>query len=156
MRCMTWQRSSVNRRVVGSSPTGGVEERPAKEAVAQSLGAGLFYCRGGDADGCDLRSEVRSAGRPATSSGGQWFRCLRLRVGVPGAPEFEQVVSGCDQLPFGLAGGEAAAQEAIGSANAFRVREDRLDDLLASAVERLPFRFREHRLDPARFVALAG
>src|SRR6266545_5516884 len=109
------------------------------EAVAQSLGAGLFYCRGGDADGCDLRSEVRSAGRPATSSGGQWFRCLRLRVGVPGAPEFEQVVSGCDQLPFGLAGGEAAAQEAIGSANAFRVREDRFDDLLASAVERLPF-----------------
>jgi hypothetical protein len=50
-------------------------------------------------------------------------------------------MGGCDQLPFGLAGGEAAAQEAVAAPDVFRVREDRLDDLLAPAVERLAFGF---------------
>ena len=65
-------------------------------------------------------------------------------------------MGGCDQLPFGLAGGEAAAEEAVGAPDVFRLREDRFDDLLASAVEQLPFGSREHRLDPLRFGALGG
>jgi hypothetical protein len=65
-------------------------------------------------------------------------------------------VGGGDQLPLGLAGGETAAEEAVGAPDEFCMGEDRYDDLLASPVERLPFRAREHRLDPLRFVALAG
>jgi hypothetical protein len=72
-------------------------------------------------------------------SAGQRLRDRRCGLSEAGAPEFEQVMGGCDQLPFGLAGGEAAAQEAVGAPDAFRVREDRLDDLLAPALERLPF-----------------
>lgn len=48
--------------------------------------------------------------RPGLSS--QRFGDRRLRVSEAGAPEFQQVVSGCDQLPLGLAGGEAAPEEA--------------------------------------------
>src|SRR6266516_1826325 len=58
---------------------------------------------------------------PALSAGhrfGTCFCCLR----EAGAPEFEQVVGGCDQLPFGLARAEAATEEAVGAADAFRVR----------------------------------
>jgi hypothetical protein len=61
-------------------------------------------------------------------------------------------MGGCDQLPLG----EAAAEEAVGAADEFRVREDRFDDLLASAVERLPLGLRDNRFDRSRFVALAG
>jgi hypothetical protein len=50
-------------------------------------------------------------------------------------------VGGGDQPPLGLTGGETAAEEAVGAPDDFRVREDGLDDLLASAVERLPSGF---------------
>src|SRR6266852_9493455 len=96
---------------------------------------------------------ARSA--PVASTGLR-FRDRRCGLSEAGAPELEEVVGGCDQLPFGLAGGEAAAEEAVGAPDVFRVREDRFDDLLASAVEQLPFGSREHRLDPLRFGALGG
>src|SRR6266851_4903768 len=96
---------------------------------------------------------TRSA--PVASTGLR-FRDRRCGLSEAGAPELEEVVGGCDPLPFGLAGGEAAAEEAVGAANAFRVREDRFDDLLASTVERLPFRCRQHRLNPPCFLALPG
>jgi len=65
-------------------------------------------------------------------------------------------VGGGDELPFSLAGGEAAAEEAIAAPDEFGVREDRLDDLLAPAVERLASGFRQQPLDPTCFLALAG
>src|SRR6266700_5819658 len=92
---------------------------------------------------------------PALSAGHRFGTCFCCLCEA-GAPEFEQVVGGCDQLPFGLARAEAATEEAVGAADAFRVREDGFDDLLASAVERLSLGLRERRLDSLRFVALAG
>jgi hypothetical protein len=53
--------------VVGSSPTSSMEEKPANEAVAQSLGAGLFYrLRAG---GCGRRGfgSLCRAGRSAAA-----------------------------------------------------------------------------------------
>src|SRR6266540_6441437 len=126
-------------------------KRPAHEAVAQSLGAGSSLV-------CAVVGWVSdwAARLASTFSAGQRFRDRRSCVSEACAPEFEQVVGAGDQLPFGLTGGEAAAEEAVGAPDAFCVREDRFDDLLAFAVERLPFGCRQHRLDPLRLVALAG
>src|SRR6266508_3356244 len=91
---------------------------------------GVFYwphCwRGGGMleEGGRRGARGRSNGRRQGPRGG------RSCSSEAGAPEFEQVVGGGDQLPLGLAGGEAAAEKAVGAANAFRVREDRFDDLL--------------------------
>src|SRR6266487_3325772 len=91
----------------------------------------------------------------AAASGRQRFRDRRLRVCEAGAPEFEQVVGGCYQLPLGLAGGEAASEEAVAAPDHLRVREDGFDDLLASPIESPSFGRREHRLDPLCFLSLA-
>src|SRR6266700_5441448 len=96
------------------------------------------------------REWVRSAGfgwwrwSASSQSAGQGFRDRLCCLSEAGAPEFEQVVGGCDQLPFGQTGSEAAAEEAVGAADEFCVHEDRFDDLLASTVERLPLSLREH------------
>ena len=67
--------------------------------------------------------------------GGWWFgdRPIWLAVGLVVAQELEEVVGGCDELPFGVAGGEAAAHEALGASDGLGVREHGLDDLLSSA-----------------------
>jgi hypothetical protein len=51
------------------------------------------------------------------------------------SPEFEQVVGGGDQSPFGAGGRSASSVEAIHAAVELGVAEHRLDDLLALAVE---------------------
>jgi hypothetical protein len=53
------------------------------------------------------------------------------------APELEQVVSGRDELPFGRAGRQAAALEAVDTPQDLGVGKDGLDDLLSAAIERL-------------------
>src|SRR6266511_3011311 len=135
----------------GCQNLGHVLRRCRIEAVAQSLGAGSSLV-------CAVVGWVSdwAARLASTFSAGQRFRDRRSCVSEACAPEFEQVVGAGDQLPFGLTGGEAAAEEAVGAPDAFCVREDRFDDLLAFAVERLPFGCRQHRLDPLRLVALAG
>ena len=90
--------------------------------------------------------EVPGRGRAWLGGGG----------GVAGAPEFEEVVGGGDELPFGLAGLEAAALEAVDAADELGVGEDGFDDLLAASVERLSGRCVQNRFDPLGFVALAG
>ena len=55
------------------------------------------------------------------------------------APELEQVVSGRDELPFGRAGRQAAALEAVDTPQDLGVGKDGLDDLLSAAIERLAF-----------------
>jgi hypothetical protein len=75
---------------------------------------------------------------------------------VAGAPEFEEVVGGRDELLFGLAGLEAAALEAVDSADELGVGEDGFDDLLAASVERLPGGCVEDCVDPVGFFTLAG
>jgi hypothetical protein len=70
--------------------------------------------------------------------------------------EFEQVVGRGDQLPLGLAGSEAVAEEAVAPPDHLRVREDGFDDLLAATVERLSLWCRERGPDPFCFRALAG
>ena len=97
----------------------------------------------------------RASGRPI-ASGGLRFCGRRFPADEGGAPELQQVVGSGDQLPLGLAGGEAAAQEAVAAPDDFRVREDRFGDLLAATVERLALGCREHGLDPFCFCALAG
>src|SRR5215213_4926238 len=89
-------------------------------------------------------------------SAGQRLRDRGSRPSKAGAPEFEQVVGGGDELPLRPAGGEPAAEEAVAAPNGLDLGEDRLDYLLTSAVERSPLRGREHRLDPPSLVALAG
>src|SRR5712691_2929816 len=71
------------------------------EAVAQNLGAGVFYrgARSARIEGLGW-SLARSA--PVASSGLR-FRDRRCGLCKAGAPELEEVVGGCDQLPFGLA-----------------------------------------------------
>src|SRR5688572_21243692 len=54
-----------------------------------------------------------------------------------GAVELEQVVGGGDELPFGVAGGQAASSEAGDASEVLDVAEDRFDDLLSSGVERV-------------------
>ena len=50
--------------------------------------------------------------------------------------ELEEVVGGGDEAPFRVAGGSAAALEAVEAAVELRVREHRLDGFLSSSVER--------------------
>jgi len=86
------------------------------------------------------RNGGRRAGRPGAKS----VSAGRRGSGLPGggrsggrlvAPEFEQVVGGGDQPPFGAAGGSAAALEVSGMAVVLDVREDRFDHRLALLVE---------------------
>src|SRR3954451_11414791 len=52
-----------------------------------------------------------------------------------GLVEFDEVVGGGDQSPFGAGGGAAASGEAGEAAVVFGVTEDRLDQLFALRVE---------------------
>jgi hypothetical protein len=85
-----------------------------------------------------IGARSRRGGR-TIGSGSQGFH--RLRAGEAGTPKFEQVVGGGDQLPFGLAGSEAASEEAVAAPDDFRVCEYGFDDLLSPSVERLSFGF---------------
>jgi hypothetical protein len=51
------------------------------------------------------------------------------------AVELEEVAAGGDQSPFGAGGSAAATLEAVDAAVELRVGEDRLDHLLAFAIE---------------------
>jgi hypothetical protein len=66
-----------------------------------------------------------------------------------------EVVGGGDELPFGLAGGQAAALESVDAAQELGVGEDRFDDLLSASVERASLVAVEDLLDPFGLVALA-
>src|SRR6266542_4451498 len=125
-------------KVVGSSPIIRFNKAPLGGCCTKPQRGGFLLPRGSDG------STVGSGGgwrrSVSASSAGRWLRDRRCCRSKTGTPEFEQVVGGCDQLPLRLAGGEAAAEEAVGAADAFRLREDGLDDLLAATVKRLPFR----------------
>ena len=63
---------------------------------------------------------------------------------------------GGDELPFGLAGLQAAALEAVDSADELGVCEDRFDDLLAASVEGLSGGCLKDCFDAIGFITLAG
>src|SRR6266496_1075038 len=128
-------------KVEGSSPFIRFSESPAQRLLHKTSERGFSIVRA-EVDG-SAGFRIGSARSASASSAGERFRDLLCYLSEAGAPEFEQVVGGCDQLPLGLAGGEAAAEEAVGAPDAFRVREDRFDDLLTSAVERSTFRRRQ-------------
>jgi hypothetical protein len=60
-----------------------------------------------------------------------------------------------DELPFGRAGDQSSALEAVDAAKQFGVCEHGLDDLLSSAIERLAFRGVEDAPDAPGLGALA-
>ena len=60
-------------------------------------------------------------------------------------------MAGGDELPFGAAGGQAAALESGDAAQELGAGEHRLDDVLALAVERRALAGLEERVDPLGF-----
>jgi hypothetical protein len=64
-------------------------------------------------------------------------------------------VAGGDQLPFGAAGGQAAALESRDAAEVFGAGEHGLDDVLALAVKRCSLAGLKQRLDASGLWPLA-
>ena len=64
-------------------------------------------------------------------------------------------MGGGDELPFSGAGGQSAALEALDASQGLGVGEDRLDDLLAAAIERLAIGSVEDPFDAFGLWALA-
>src|ERR1035441_5541429 len=117
----------------GLQPTGVPTSRKAKQAALEprALGTGR---------GCREKVlTVRAAGGPSGERAQPAGDCLRSagRGGDLVAVELREVVGRGDQPPFGQRGGSAASLEAVDLAVVFGVSEDRLDGLLALAVDRL-------------------